>query len=40
MFEDDGKQASGTTSAVHDSRRNLLFLSGEPTALNLSMFVC
>jgi hypothetical protein len=38
VFEDDGKQASGTTSVVHDARRNLLFLSGEPTALSLSMF--
>ncbi|KAF8492341.1 serum paraoxonase/arylesterase [Russula emetica] len=28
VFEDDGKQASATTSAVHDARRNLLFLSG------------
>ncbi|KAI0276382.1 serum paraoxonase/arylesterase [Russula aff. rugulosa BPL654] len=28
IFEDDGKQASGTTTAVHDARRKLLFLSG------------
>ncbi|KAI9442366.1 hypothetical protein H4582DRAFT_1928015 [Lactarius indigo] len=27
-FEDDGTMASGTTSVVHDARRNTLFLSG------------
>jgi len=28
VFEDDGTQASGTTSVVHDAERHLLFLSG------------
>ncbi|KAJ7680215.1 hypothetical protein DFH06DRAFT_1403430 [Mycena polygramma] len=28
VFEDDGSLASGTTSVVHDARRNLLFLHG------------
>jgi len=28
VFEDDGNQASGTTTVVHDAKRKLLFLSG------------
>jgi arylesterase/paraoxonase len=28
MFEDDGKIASGVTSAVYDSQRKLLFMNG------------
>lgn len=28
MFEDDGKAASGATSAVYDVQRNLLFING------------
>ena len=38
MFEDDGTHASAITSVVHDARRNLLFLSGEPMAPELSLF--
>lgn len=38
MFEDDGTLASAITSVVHDARRNLLFLSGEPMTPDPSLF--
>ena len=33
MFEDDGKAASGATSAVYDVQRNLLFINGTKSGI-------
>lgn len=34
MFEDDGKIASGVTSAVYDAERKLLFMDGASVLLS------